>query len=324
MFASRARCAPAQLILRSCILNPKQQNPARRAGQTCEALGNSEGWLVSRVTRGRHSQPPAGRRRRRRQPAGAVQQPAGAASWTAAASSGRRRRGRQAVAARLARGRRRRRGDRAAGRQPRPTAGALLPCSPSWPGCTCPVAVCPQHHARGSRRSSGWPTRSSSCMHHLLRPRPAAICMGSRLAPGWYPLLLMFCICKTSQLSSCCNLCRQQASMERGGMAIGPRGPPPPGQGPGRGGRGAGPQAEWNGRVGSAEQRGGFMQRATSASASKTPADRCAFAPWPMQRTTCQYLADSKTMCCGFETGPACATTMPCMYTPPYGAFCYP
>ncbi len=56
-------------------------------------------------------------------------------------------------------------------------------------------------------------------------------------------------------------------------MPIGPRGP-----GavlPGRG-RGMGPPAEWNGRVGSAEQRGGFMQRAPPAgpAAPKTPADR--------------------------------------------------
>ena len=65
-----------------------------------------------------------------------------------------------------------------------------------------------------------------------------------------------------------------QGAMERGGMPIGPRGPA--GLMPGRG-RGTGPPAEWNGRVGSAEQRGGFMQRAPSAgtAAPKTPADRC-------------------------------------------------
>ena len=64
-----------------------------------------------------------------------------------------------------------------------------------------------------------------------------------------------------------------QGTMERGGMPIGPRGPG--GVLPGRG-RGMGPPAEWNGRVGSAEQRGGFMQRAPPAgtAAPKTPADR--------------------------------------------------
>ena len=57
-------------------------------------------------------------------------------------------------------------------------------------------------------------------------------------------------------------------------MPIGPRGPPVPGIGRGRG---MGPPAEWSGRATSAEQRGGFMQRAPSATAAvpKTPADRC-------------------------------------------------
>ncbi len=78
-----------------------------------------------------------------------------------------------------------------------------------------------------------------------------------------------------------------QGTMERGGMPIGPRGP-----GavlPGRG-RGMGPPAEWNGRVGSAEQRGGFMQRAPPAGtvAPKTPADRLVLGASPNVGLCCR------------------------------------
>ena len=75
-----------------------------------------------------------------------------------------------------------------------------------------------------------------------------------------------------------------QGAMERGGMPVGPRGPPGPGVGRGRGMMG--PPAEWNGRASSAEQRGGFMQRAPSAGAavSKTHADR--------------FLSESALKCC--------------------------
>ena len=66
-----------------------------------------------------------------------------------------------------------------------------------------------------------------------------------------------------------------QPQVERGaGVVAGPRGPSVTGP--------RGPPAEWNGRAGSAEQRGGFLQRATPgvapgvpAAEAKTPADRC-------------------------------------------------